>query len=188
MTATGSLGPSQLVAGGFNGWWIPPHDGTLTVWVGWTAQRPLNAAIAVSLAAAFVALVLAITDRPRRPRGLVADRRTLPRWATLQSDGLRRSIVAAVTWVVLAGLFVDREWALWGLVGGAAVVATRRIRLAGLVAAATIGWIAVDVVTTVRRDHPPATPGFPLLFEDLHHLGLFAAVAVAVSALARRRA
>ena len=66
MTAAGSLGPSQLVGGGFNGWWIPPHDGSLTVWVGWTAQRPLNAAIAVSLAAAFVALVLAITDRPRR--------------------------------------------------------------------------------------------------------------------------
>ncbi len=112
----------------------------------------------------------------------------LPRWATLESDGLRRSVVAALAWIALAGLFVDREWAWWGLVGGAAVVATRRIRLAGLVAAAIIGWIAVDVVTTVRRDHPPATPGFPLLFEDLHHLGLFAAVAVAVSALARRRA
>ena len=51
-----------------------------------------------------------------------------------------------------------------------------------------IGWIAVDVLTTVHRDNPPATPGFPLLFDDLHNLGLFAAVAVAVSALARRRA
>jgi hypothetical protein len=39
----------------------------------------------------------------------------------------------------------------------------------------------------VRRDHPPPTPAFPLLFADLHHLGLFAAVAVAVSALARSR-
>ena len=110
------------------------------------------------------------------------------RWATLQSDGLRRSVVAAAAWVVLAGLFVEPGWAWWGLAGGAAVVATRRIRLAGLVAVAAIGWIAVDVVTTVHRDNPPATPGFPLLFDDLHHLGLFAAVAVAVSALARRRA
>ena len=107
------------------------------------------------------------------------------RW---RSDGLRRSIVAAVAWIVLAGLFVDPAWAWWGLAGGAAVVATRRIRLAGLVAVAALVRIAVDVVTTVRRDSPPATPGFPLLFEDLHHLGLFAAVAVAVSALARRRA
>jgi arabinofuranan 3-O-arabinosyltransferase len=184
-TAVGSLGPSQLVAGGFNGWRIPPQEDPLTVWVGWTAQRPINAAIAVSLAAAFVAVVLAVNDRPRR--------RPVPtepsaRWSSWQSDGLRRSVVAALTWVILAGLFVEPGWAWWGLAGGAAVVATRRIRLAGIVAVAAIGWIAVDVVTTVHRDSPPATPGFPLLFDDVHDLGLFAAVAVAVSALARRRA
>jgi arabinofuranan 3-O-arabinosyltransferase len=184
MTAAGSLGPSQLLAGGFNGWWIPPHEGPLMVWVGWTAQRPLNAAIAVSVAAAFVALTLAVVDRARR-RPL--ERRALPQWATLQSDGLRRSLVAGAAWVILAGLLVDPGWAWWGLAGGAAVVATRRIRLAGLVAVAAIVRIAVDVVTTVRTDHPPATPGFPLLFEDLHHLGLFAAVSVAISALARWR-
>jgi arabinofuranan 3-O-arabinosyltransferase len=184
-TAAGSLGPPQLVAGGFNGWWIPPHDGAVTVWVGWTAQRPLNAAIAVSLAAAIVAIVLAIVDRGRRslPSALCA----IARWTSLRTDGLRRSIAAAVAWTVLAGLFVDRYWAWWGLLGGAALVVTRRIRLAGLVAVAAVVYIAVDVVTTVRRDHPPATPSFPLLFENLHHLGLFAAVAVAVSALARSR-
>ena len=132
-TAVGSLGPSQLVAGGFNGWWIPPQDGTRTVWVGWTAQRPVNAAIAVSLAAAFVAVTLALTDRPRwRPPPTEVS----ARWTKWQSDGLRRSVVAAVTWVVLAGLFVEPGWAWWGLAAGAAVVAIRRIRLAGLVAVA----------------------------------------------------
>jgi arabinofuranan 3-O-arabinosyltransferase len=186
-TAAGSLGPSQVVAGGFNGWWIPPHDGTVTVWVGWTAQPRLNAAIAVSLAATFVALVLVFVDRASRPRVRV-DGWPPARWTRWRSDGLARSIVAAGAWIVLAGAFVDPAWALWGLAGGAALVATRRIRIAGLVAAAAIVWIAVDVVTTVRRDHPSPTPAFPLLFADLHHLGLFAAVAVAVSALARRRA
>ena len=158
------------------------------MWVGWTAQRPLNAAIALSLAAAFVAITLAIADRSRPQPSPSVDRRVRPRWATLESDGVRRSVGAAIAWIALAGLFVDPEWAWWGLVGGAAIVATRRIRLAGLFAAAALGWIAVDVVTTVRRDNPPPTPAFPLLFDDLHHLGLFAAVAVAVSALARRRA
>ena len=186
MTVGGSLGRSQLVAGGFNGWWIPAHDGALTVWVGWTAQRPLNAAIAVSLAAAFVAIAIAVADR-QRPPSPAGEPLPLAGWAALQSDGLRRSIVAAAAWVVLTGLFVDRGWIAWGLAGGALLVATRRIRLAGLVAAATLGWIAVDVVTTVRRDRPPATPAFPLLFDDLHHLGMFAAVSVAVSALARRQ-
>ena len=185
-STAGSLGPSQLIAGGFNGWWIPPQDTTLTVWVGWTAQRPLNAAIAVSLAAAFVAVVLAITDRARLPAGRRLDRSA--GWAGLHTDGLRRSVVAAIAWVVLAGLFVDVRWAWWGLAGGAVVVATRRIRLAGLVAVAALVRIAIDVVITVGDDHPPANAGFPLRFEDLHHLGLFAAVALAVSAFARRRA
>ena len=185
-TVGGSLGPSQPVSGGFNGWWIPPHDGAVTVWVGWTAQPPLDAAIAVSLAAAFVALVLAFADRASRPTVRV-DGWPPARWTSWRCDGLSRSVVAALAWVLLAALFVDPAWALWGLAGGAAVVATRRNRLAGLVAAGAMVWIAADVVTTVCRDHPPPTPTFPLLFADLHHLGLFAAVAVAVSALARRR-
>jgi hypothetical protein len=186
-TTAGSLGRPQLVAGGFNGWWIPPQDGPLTVWVGWTAQRPLNAAIASSIAAAFVALVMVFVDRQSRivPR---VDGWPLARWTTIRSDGLGRSVVAAAAWTALAGLFVAPQWTWWGLAGGAALVVTRRIRLAGLIAVVAILRIAVDVVTTVRRDQPPATPGFPLLFADLHHLGLFAAVAVAVSALARGRA
>jgi arabinofuranan 3-O-arabinosyltransferase len=182
-TADGSLGPPQLVAGGFNGWWVPPQDGPLTVWIGWTEQRPLNAAIAVTGAAVLVAVVLAITDRRRAVVALPAE----PRWASFRSDGLRRGVVAAAAWTALAGLFVAPGWAWWGLAGGAAVVATRRVRLAGLVAAAAVARIAVEVAGTVHRDEPAPTPSFPLLFEDLHHLGLFAAVALAVSALARRR-
>ena len=125
----------------------------LTVWVGWTAQRPLNAAIAVSLAAAFVAVVLAISDRPSRRRRAIGR----ARGTTVGDGAVRRTGAAASSprsrWVVLAGLFVDSGWAWWGLAGGAAVVATRRIRLAGLVAVAAIGWIAVG-----RRHHGPPGP------------------------------
>ncbi len=95
-TAAGSLGPPQLIAGGFNGWWIPPHDGPLTVWVGWTAQRPLNAAIALSLAAAFVAITLAITDRSSASRcrpSTAGCGRAGPPWTPTESAGVsaRRS-------------------------------------------------------------------------------------------------
>ena len=103
--------------------------------------------------------ILALTDRPRRrpaptERVSVAGR-------SRQSDGLRRSVVAAVTWVVLAGLFVEPGWAWWGLAGGAAVVATRRIRLAGLVAVAAIGWIAVDVVDDRAPGQSAGDAGLP---------------------------
>ena len=115
--------------------------------------------------------------RPSASLGEPAIRRTAPqRRRRHRLDRARRSVRRSV------------RGPGGGSLGGAAVVATRRIRLAGLVAVAALVRIAVDVVTTVRRDSPSATPGFPLLFEDLHHLGLFAAVALAVSALARRRA
>jgi arabinofuranan 3-O-arabinosyltransferase len=185
-TAAGSLGPPQLVSGGFNGWRIPPREGATTVWVGWTAQRPLNVAIAVSIGAAAIAALLVVAERHRAnppPPPLAA-----ARWASWRSDGVRRSLVAAGAWVVLAAVFVEPTWAWWGLLGGAALVIARRIRLAALVGAGILVYVAVDVAVTVHRDQPAPTPAFPLQFEDLHHLGLFAAVAVAVSAFARRRA
>jgi hypothetical protein len=154
--------------------------------VGWTAQRPLNAAIAVSIAAAVIAVLLVVAERRR------ADPPSPPltpaRWTSWRSDGLRRSLAAAGAWVVLAAVFVEPTWAWWGLLGGAGLVFARRIRLAAVAAAVILAYVAVDVAVTVHRDQPAPTPGFPLQFEDLHHLGLFAAVAVAVSALARRRA
>ena len=67
-TDEGSLGEPRLISGGFNGWWIPPSDGPVDVHVSWTAQRPLNAAIAVSVVAAIACIVLVVRDR-RATRG-----------------------------------------------------------------------------------------------------------------------
>jgi hypothetical protein len=47
--------------------------------------------------------------------------------------------------------------------------------------------IAADVIVTVWRDHPAAHAGFPGNWEHLHRFGQFVAVALLVSALARRR-
>ena len=67
------------------------------------------------------------------------------------------------------------------------MVLTRRVRLAGVVAIGAMAYVAYTVVDTVRTEHPDATPLFPGRFEDLHHLGLFAAVSLAVTLGARAR-
>jgi len=188
-----SLGDPQLVAGGFNGWWIPPRIGATTVQVGWTAQRPLNAALALSAVMAAIAVIIAVRDRPRAAVSAQRARRVgrgatpaSARWQLLgRSDGVRRSVVAASTWVALAGLVVSPGYAWWGVLGGAWIVVTRRIRLAAWFAVAALVRIAADVITTVWRDRLPAYPGFPGEFENLHRFGLFVAVSLAVSTLAR---
>lgn len=184
-TADGrSLGEPRLIAGGFNGWWIPPSTASTVVHVGWTAQPPLNAALAFSAVMVGVAIVIAVRDRPGRSRLAPAP----ARWRLIGgSDGLRRSAVAAAAWVALAALFVSPGYAWWGFLGGAAILLTRRIRIAAWFAVAAMLRIAADVVTTVWRDPPPASPAFPGEFENLHRFGLFVAVALAVSALARSR-
>ena len=62
-----------------------------------------------------------------------------------------------------------------------------RVRVAGVVAIVALGYIAYEVVDTVRTEHPDPTPLFPGRFEQLHHLGLFAAVSLAVTLAARAR-
>lgn len=180
-----SLGPPTLVSGGFNGWWIPAGgEATATMGLTWTVQRPLDAALVVSALAGLAAVVLAVADRSVRPPPAPAPARFEP---IGPSDGLVRAGVAAATYAVAAGLFVTPGWALAGAAGGALVLASRRVRVAGYVAALALVVIAHGVVTTVRRDHPPVSPGFPGHFDHLHHLGLFAAVSLAVSVLGRRR-
>ena len=74
---------------------------------------------------------------------------------------------------------------MWGLLGGPRARGTRRVRVAGYVAIVALGYIAYDVVDTVRTEHPGATPLFPGHFEHLHHLGLFAAVSSGLELVAR---
>jgi arabinofuranan 3-O-arabinosyltransferase len=183
-TDEGSLGEPRLISGGFNGWWIPPSDGPVDVHVSWTAQRPLNAAIAMSVVAAIACVVLVVRDRRaiRGPRWTPADD---VRWRPLgPNDGIRRSAVAAAAWTGLSVLFVSTDYVWWGLLGAAAILLTRRIRIAAWCAVAGMVRIAIDVITFVWREHPPAYPGFPGNWEHLHRFGLFIAVSLLVSLLA----
>ena len=58
-----SLGSPVHADGGFNAWWLPGADGRVVVHLGWTAQRPLSIALALSALAGLVAAALVIRDR-----------------------------------------------------------------------------------------------------------------------------
>ncbi len=185
-----SLGEPRLIAGGFNGWWIPSLEergddaGPVTVEIAWTVQRRLDIALTISGLAAIASVVLVIRERRLPPSPPVEP----ARFRFLgPSDGLGRSLVAAAVYTAAAALFVQPGYAWWGLAGGAVIVATRRVRVAAYVTIAGLVKIAHDVITYVRREHPQPTPSFPGHFEHLHWLGLFLAVSLGVSALARNR-
>ena len=181
-----SLGPPELISGGFNGWWIPAAavtDGTATVELAWTAQGPLNAALVVSGIGGLVAIVLLARERRSLPAVALAPARLR---LLGPSDGLRRAAIAAAVYVAAAAAFVTPRYALWGLLGAGLVVVTRRARIAVYVALGALAYIAAKVVRFVHAHDPPPTPSFPGHFTALHHLGLFAAVSVLVGALARR--
>lgn len=186
-TADGDdLGPPVLLDGGFNGWWIEPADASTAVDVRWTAQRPLTVALVLTLLAAIACLVLVVVDRrpsqveppPARPPALA--------WRGSPVDR-NMALVATAVWVIGAALFVQPAWGLVAAVAGAVVVGVlRQPRWAGLVTLGLLGVIALWVLWVVRRDRPWPDAGWPVRFERLHELGLFAAVSLAVAACTPR--
>jgi arabinofuranan 3-O-arabinosyltransferase len=183
-TTDGDLGPPQLVDGGFNGWWIRPSDGPTEVTLRWTAQTPLNVALVLTVLAVLACIALAVLDRRRRavPATVPA-----PRFAAGESPApMRTRWVAAVAWVVAAALFVGLAWALVAAVAAAVlVIGLGRPRLAGLVTMGIVAVIGAVIVWVVHDERPWPDAGWPSRFAWLHGLGLFAAVALAVSSATR---
>ncbi len=179
-TDAGSLGKPQLVDGGFNGWWIPPSAGPVAVSVHWTAQAPQTIALVLSALAVLACLVLMLLDR--RPATVPAMRP--PRFATGErAVPPRRRWIAAAVWVLAAVLLVGPGWGLVAAVAaGVIVVAIGRPRLAGAVTLAILAVMGVVVVWVMRTEHPYPNAGWPVRFEWLHGLGLFAAVSLGISA------
>ncbi len=178
-----SLGDPTPVDGGFNGWWVPPSEGPIVVDVAWTAQRGLTVALLLTGLGAIAALVLLVRDRRSGPP-MPGDSVPGPRWST-PVDRLpdRAAWATALLWPGLAALLIRPEWALWGLLGGLAVVATRRRRLPELAALASLSVVAALVVVRERRIAPFPNGAWPSTFESLHGLGMFAIVCVLVGAL-----
>jgi arabinofuranan 3-O-arabinosyltransferase len=179
-----SLGQQEQVDGGFNGWWLEPSDQPRSVELTWGPQRTVDIALVLSAIAVLGSLaVLVFGRRVRMSAEAAVPRFDLPGVALARNQ----AIGVAVATTLLVGLVVGVSWMPIATVLGLAVVWTRRQWLLGAAAVGSIAWVATMMIWRVHADHPFVDATWPLQFEDLHRLGLFAVVALLGGALARER-
>ncbi len=177
-------GLPALVDGGFNGWWIQPTDGEVTVEVRWAAQRTLTIAVVLTVVSILACLVLVglahlrrRRDRAPAPKAVVAVRR---RAAPLSRPA---AIVGGAVWIISSFLLIGPWGALWGAVGGAALLVTGRRLLPALTAVATVVGVGGYVVVVERSEMFRADGGWPDRFSSMHSFGMFAAACVVTAAV-----
>ncbi len=177
------LGEPTLVDGGFNGWWIRPSPVPVVVELEWTAQLPVTIALIASLAIAMFALMILMSDRHRNAAA-VAPTTMPPTWFVTDSTlGATTARTGAAIWVVAAVLLGGPLWLAGGLVGGCALVTTRRRRLAELTTISTVATVGLATAYLERRDMPFPGGGWPITFEVLHGFGMFAVASLLVGAV-----
>lgn len=168
-----SLGEPVQVAGGMNGWWLPPSDTPTVVRMEWTAQTPVNVALAASALGVLVCIGLALRVH-RRTRPVIDARVAPPRLdrTVLAPVPLRAAVASAATAVVLAALIAQPSAALVAAAPAALVLATRRPRIAAV--AATLLFSAVAAMAVIRQVTMrfPADAAWPARFEHLHRPGM----------------
>lgn len=169
-----TLGPPQQVSGGFNGWYLPPSDQTRVVTATWTPQSSLNTALLIAALGVLGCLALALLDR-RSARPVPAC--DPPVWTPL---GRRSSTVeaatAAIALVLGSALLIEPNWALVALIPAAAVVVSRRPRLAAWASVGLAACLGAAVLLLQRRHRYLPDAAWPGHFEHLHHAGLFVVV------------
>ena len=181
----GTFGESVTIDGGFNGWWIPPTDGVVSVDLHWTAQRPFVWALTASLLAAGLAIGLIRRERRRddRTTGPAPGGAPVWSWGPAAAWSTRRVLVITILWAATAAVLIAPLWALCGLLGGAGLLVLRRHRVVELTALASLLVVAAVVVLRERRSAPPPNGAWPGVFESLHGIGMFAVACVIVAAL-----
>ncbi|MGE0510377.1 MAG: alpha-(1-_3)-arabinofuranosyltransferase family protein [Acidimicrobiia bacterium] len=180
----GSLGEPEQLAGGLNGWWLPPADTQRTVSLAWTPQRTVTVGLTLSALGVLLCAGIIVRTRRRRfvPRPadrplLVARQHPVPR---------RDALVVGAIATVSSALVVDISAGVAVLVAGAVLCGLlRRPRLLGVLATATVAVAgAIIARRVVLYDQPP---GFDWLqnVTDLHRPVLVAVVALAAAAFPR---
>lgn len=184
-TADGTdLGTSELVDGGFNGWFLGPGADTRDVTLTWTPQPVLTAGLLLSglgvvLCAAFVML-----DRRRRPLPDPDRPDVLAPEEMLGPRRTRREIaVVGGVWVVAAALLIAPIWALAPLPLLALALWRRTLRPVGLIALALSAIGAGVILWRVVSIRPAPDAAWVLRFDDLHRPGMFVVTALVASAL-----
>ncbi len=153
--------------------------------IAWTAQRPLTIALVLTVLSVLACIGLVVVDR----RPLVAPASASPRFAVGEPPlPIRRRWIASAAWVAGAAVLVGPGWGLVAAVASAVLVlGLGRPRLAGLVTMGILTVIGAVIVDVVRTERPWPDAGWPVRFEWLHGLGLFAAVSLAVIGFASVR-
>ncbi len=186
-TEDADLGTPVQIAGGMNGWWLPPSTSTTVVHIEWGAQTPVTAALVASLLAVMACLYLALRRRPARrdaihfaPAPPRIDRLVLAR--TSWSD----AALSAVAVVLLTALVAAPRTALLAVVPAVLVFVFRRPRIAALAGVGLMALLSARILQRVLQFRPPANAAWPGWFERMHRPGLLVVVLVLCAALSAR--
>lgn len=144
------LGPPRQIAGGFNGWWLPPFETPQSVTMTWTRQNPVTYALFASLAA--ILLCAALAFGRRRPAASDATwMPSPPRFSSslFETSSRRRSLLAALVLVVLATVMISPLMGAVAILFGVGIVWWRRPAVGGVLALLLITGLGAAV--TARK-------------------------------------
>ncbi len=175
----------ELVAGGFNGWWIAPSADPTVVEVRWKPERTLRLALGTSAFAVIAAAALAI-GRRRTTQACPPACRLLPVFdhACAAPTGRRATLLGGSVLVGLSVLMISVSYGLIALCLAAIVLVTRRPRLLMAAGVAGVATLMTMVVLRQLSNRWFANAAWPARFDDLHRPGLLVVCAFVAGAVA----
>lgn len=184
------LGPSTLVSGYANGWWIDPEKvgKSPTITVSWEPQRLIWWGLASSALGLLICLALAF--RPAKPNPAGTLQRTRPAAVGLW-DAFGRPAgwwaTAAVSLVAAFGSFmvVSRWWSILLAAGLAGAAMRTRVgwRALRVGCVAMFAAMAAYVVAKQWKGGFDLDFGWPRRFEPIHDLGMLTVVLLGIECL-----
>lgn len=184
-----SLADAVPISGGSTGWWLPPSTSQRTVEIEFTPQGTLDLSMWISAAGALIALALAAASTLRRFRpAALAVELDEPQMADPWQVSPQATVrTACIAFFATSLLFIGPWWALDAAVAAVPVWASRRLRIAGVVAVLGIGGLGALVAAVELRRGYPAGSGWTDHFTDLHRAGLFVVMLLVLAAFAAER-